>query len=86
MKMTKNILSAQEMKIHFWALNIKKKILYTFSSNSDIRWQASFANIKIHDHKNINVQCEQCCMFSDKELQEKSFGFHYEIPSRWFNH
>lgn len=85
MKMTKNILSAQEMKIHFWALNIKKKILYTFSSNSDIRWQASFANIKIHDHKN-NVQCEQCCVFSDKELQEKSFGFHYEIPSRWFNH
>lgn len=86
MKMTKNILSAQEMKIHFWALNKKKKILYTFSSNSDIRWQASFANIKIHDHKNINVQCEQCCVFSDKELQEKSFGFHYEIPSRWFNH
>lgn len=81
MKMTKNILSAQEMKIHFRALNIKK-ILYTFSSNSDIRWQTSFANIKIHDHKNINVQCEQCCVFSDKELQETSFGFHYEIPSR----
>lgn len=86
MKMTKKHFVCTRNENTFLSFEYKKKILYTFSSNSDIRWQASFANIKIHDHKNINVQCEQCCVFSDKELQEKSFGFHYEIPSRWFNH
>lgn len=67
--MTKYILSAQEMKIHFQALNIKK-ILYTFSSNSDIRWQTSFANIKIHTIKTLMYSVSSAACFQIKNYKK----------------